>query len=321
METQIFLGLEHIEEAAALLKHGELVAFPTETVYGLGACIFDEQAVGKIFTVKGRPSDNPLIAHIANIEEISTLSVDFPQKRLQLLADAFWPGPLTLVVPKKDTVPDIVSAKLPTVAVRMPDHPIALTLIRFAGQPIVAPSANTSTRPSPTTAQHVLDDLRGKIAGVIDGGPCPVGIESTVLDITRSVPLVLRPGFVTREQIKEVLHCDVDLYDPVIHGNEQLNSPGLRYRHYAPNAKVILLKDETEIESLVTSEGKNTLLLSNRRTHSLSELITRHPLSAETLYSELRDADKNNMTLVFILPDETDLQNEGLMNRIRKATG
>jgi L-threonylcarbamoyladenylate synthase len=319
MQTQVYTDQSGIEQAAERIKQGELIAFPTETVYGLGAGIFHETAIKKIFEVKGRPSDNPLIAHISTPEEIHTIATDIPKDRFLKLSTAFWPGPLTIVVPKKSEVPNSVTANLPTVAVRMPDHVLALELIRLVGEPLVAPSANISGFPSPTTAQHVQADLDGKIAGIIDGGPCRVGIESTVIDITRIRPLVLRPGAITREQIQEVLFEPVDLYDKAVHGDEKVNSPGLRYRHYAPNAKVILIKDDMEITE-VGCTYQTALLLTNRQIAGLPPEIILHPLTMETLYSEFRKADQQQIPLVLIYPDETARKSEGLMNRIYKAT-
>jgi len=195
---------ENIKHCAAVIRNGDLVAFPTETVYGLGANALDESSVAKIFNIKGRPQDNPLIVHITSIDEVKPLVVDVPDV-FELLAGRYWPGPLTLIMKKSDIIPDNVTAGLKTVAIRMPAHPAALALIRAFGSPIAAPSANPSGRPSPTKASHVLSDIGGKIPYILDGGDCEVGIESTVLDISGVVPKILRPGFVTYEELKNLL--------------------------------------------------------------------------------------------------------------------
>lgn len=242
-----------IDEAAAVLREGGTVAFPTETVYGLGANALDPAAVRGIFAAKGRPSDNPLIAHLASRKTLEELVGEVPppvEERLNLLIDRFWPGPLTLILPRKPVVPDVVTGGLETVAVRMPDHPVALALIAAAGVPVAAPSANTSGRPSPTTADHVAADLDGKVDMIIDGGPTGVGVESTVLDLTTQVPTLLRPGGVTYEELKALLG-GVDLDQGLLsrahndhkdEGHSRPRSPGMKYTHYAPRARVILVE-------------------------------------------------------------------------------
>jgi len=237
---------QNIMEGALLLQAGQPVAFPTETVYGLGASAFNAQAVESIFAAKQRPADNPLIVHIANAEQAPTLC--HWTETAQLLADAFWPGPLTLVLLKKAIVPDIVTAGLCSVAIRMPGHAVALRLIQAAELPIAAPSANSSGRPSPTTAQHVLDDLQGRIPLILDGGRCQVGLESTVLDLQGYVPTILRPGAVTPEQIAFIIgDCRVadSVMRPLRPGESAL-SPGMRHRHYAPKAKLTLVEGGQE---------------------------------------------------------------------------
>jgi L-threonylcarbamoyladenylate synthase len=227
---------EVVNAASATLEQGGLVAFPTETVYGLAADAFNDSAIRKIFEAKGRPSDNPLIVHIADISSLTTLTASFPEVGT-LLARTFWPGPLTLVAQRTDRVSDLITAGLDTVAVRMPNHPVALALIRRLGRGIVAPSANISGRPSPTTAQHVFEDLNGKIDVILDAGPTRIGIESTVLDITQDPPVILRKGGLAREAIETVIgpvRADVE-------GELGKRSPGNRYKHYAPRARVILV--------------------------------------------------------------------------------
>ncbi len=227
-------------EAAALIRAGELVAFPTETVYGLGANALDPEAVKKIYAAKGRPSWNPLISHVSSRAMLRTLVRSFP-KDFDVLAKHFMPGPLTFLLPKTDIVPDEVSAGLDATTVRMPKHPVALRLIETAGVPIAAPSANRSGRTSPTTADHVLEDLDGRIAAVIDGGSSDVGVESTVIDIMQDPHMILRPGGVTKEEIEAVLGRSVTVFKAAAEGTTKkgLPSPGMTLRHYAPNAQLI----------------------------------------------------------------------------------
>ena len=249
MQTQLIKSedKEGLKRAAGLLKNGELVAVPTETVYGLAANALNGEAVSNIFKAKGRPQDNPLIVHIANIEEIYPLVKNF-DTRAKKLADAFWPGPLTIILPKSERIPKEVSAGLDTVAIRMPSHPIARQIIELCGCPLAAPSANTSGKPSPTTAQHVMDDMNGKIAAVVDGGACSVGVESTVITLASDVPRVLRPGGITPEQLKSVLgevEIDKAVFKALEEGQKVL-SPGMKYKHYSPNARVIIVKGKLE---------------------------------------------------------------------------
>lgn len=245
METALLNGKreEDIMEAAALLQAGGLVAIPTETVYGLAANALNGNAVKRIFEAKGRPQDNPLIVHIASLDTLPKLVASVPDEALAL-ADRFWPGPLTIILPKASCIPDEVSAGLETVAVRFPSHPVARAIIQASGLPLAAPSANTSGRPSPTKAEHVLHDLRGKIEAVVDGGDCGVGLESTVVSLAGDRPRLLRPGGVTHEQLEEVLGA-VEIDPAVTHAvqkNAVVSSPGMKYKHYSPKAKVVILK-------------------------------------------------------------------------------
>jgi len=231
-----------IREAALCLRRGGLVAFPTETVYGLGADATNGKAVAAVFGVKGRPPDNPLIVHVASLEDARALVTGVGEAATALM-EAFWPGPLSLVLPRSDLVVPAVSCGLDTVAIRMPAHPVALELLRQAGVPVAAPSANVSGRPSPTRAEHVLADLGGRVDFVLDGGPCPVGVESTVLDLTGPVPVLLRPGGVTVEDLRKVV--GEVLVTP--RGEPPVaRSPGLRYRHYAPRAGLVLVEGPPE---------------------------------------------------------------------------
>lgn len=238
-----------IERAAAILQQGGLVAMPTETVYGLAANALDGEAVRRIFEAKGRPMDNPLIVHVADFSDIDRLHLvaEIPEKAKQL-AEAFWPGPLTIIMKKGDVIPDEVSAGLDTVAIRIPSHPDAHRLMAQSGLALAAPSANTSGKPSPTTADHVRDDMDGKIGAILDGGACSVGVESTVITTVTDVPRVLRPGLITREQIEAVIG-PVEVDPAVLHQlkkGERAASPGMKYKHYAPRVRVVLVSAEDD---------------------------------------------------------------------------
>ncbi len=350
METQIIKiditvpGWESkLDPAAQVLKSGGLVAFPTETVYGLGANAFDAQAVENIFKAKGRPSDNPLIVHIADIRTIDTLACTVPRV-VPLLVDTFWPGPLTLVMPKSERIPSIITAGLDTVGIRMPSHPIALALINKAGIPIAAPSANSSGRPSPTLSKHVIEDLSGKVDIIIDGGSTNVGVESTVLDTTVEPPIVLRPGGVTLEQLQRLLG-NIDA-DPTLNmadsGDIHPRSPGMKYRHYAPNATLLLLQGPIERVAVEISkraelyykEGGSVGILSTEETAALYEpYLYRHckilslgsrksPESlAANLFRCLRDFDDNGISIILAEAPDIEGIGQAVMNRMLKASG
>jgi len=310
VETEI-LTPKQIDQAAAWIKKGELVAFPTETVYGLGASIFNEEAMAKIFVAKGRPRDNPLIAHVASLEAVSQIAVDLPET-FYLLARRFFPGPLTLVVLRHPKVPALASADLPTIALRQPSHPVAQEFIKAAGVPLVAPSANLSGNPSGTTACHVLEDLRGKIAAIIDAGPCSIGIESTVLDLVSfERPTILRPGQITKEQIEGVLGQEV-----VYYSKGRRASPGMRYRHYAPQAIVKLFFEEEKLRAYLESAFPcRRLVLSQDK---IEGPFLHLPLSAQTLYASLRKGDEERCEELLLLCSKAILADVGLMNRITK---
>lgn len=283
-----------LEQAALLLKKGQLVAFPTETVYGLGAPIFNRDCIKKIFETKKRPADNPLIAHIHNLAEIEAIATDIP-KECYLLAEKFFPGPLTLVLRKAKAVPAEVSKE--TIAFRMPRHDLALKLIELVGEPLVAPSANLSGRPSPTSANHVLEDLKGQIAAVIDGGACQVGIESTVISLCDPKrPLLLRPGTITQEELEAFLKCKIE------RAQASLQSPGTRYRHYAPKAKVYLFESQDLLDH-----------------HCQSKYCKRKVAipTEQTLYAILREADEDHCEEVCLLCTQV---RPGLMDRMLKAS-
>jgi len=332
-----------LSPAAQVLKSGGLVAFPTETVYGLGANALDEEAVKRIYVAKGRPSDNPLIVHIADVEAVKTLTDRIP-KSVPLLMDAFWPGPLTLVMPKSEKVPSVITAGLDTVGIRMPAHPIALALIKQAGIPIAAPSANSSGKPSPTMAKHVIEDLSGKVDMIIDGGNTDVGVESTVLDTTSEPPVILRPGGVSYEQLRELLgQVDTDRTVSMADcGNITPKAPGMKYRHYAPKASLLLLQGPAERlvaeisrrAGLYIREGSSVGILATDETVSLYEpsihssciILSlgsrKKPESlAANLFRRLREFDEKGVKV--ILAEAPDINGIGraVMNRLLKASG
>ncbi len=340
---------KQLDHAAEVLKAGGLVAFPTETVYGLGANALDTKAVEGVFKAKGRPSDNPLIVHIADIGVLESLVNTVPETA-PLLMETFWPGPLTLVMPKSDKVPSIITAGLDTVAIRMPSHPIALALIKKAGVPLAAPSANSSGRPSPTLAKHVAEDLSGKIDIIIDGGSTNIGLESTVLDVASGQPTILRPGGITLEQLQQLLGTvgsDLEL-SPEPAGNladtppPPPRSPGMKHRHYAPNAVLLLVQGQhdrvvNEIgrrAELYLNEGTAIGILTTNETAALYEptlyttcriLSLGSRLQPETLASNLfrclREFDEKAVEV--ILAESPEVAGIGLavMNRLTKAAG
>ncbi len=320
-----------IQEAAQLLRDGEVIGFPTETVYGLGADAMSNQAVEKIFLAKGRPSDNPLIVHIAMKEQLQTIVTEVPLMAEKLM-DAFWPGPLTIILPKKDGLSEKVTAGLDTVGVRMPSHPVALALLKAADVPVAAPSANRSGRPSPTTARHVYDDLKGKIAGVIDGGTTGVGVESTVVDCTGDIPIILRPGGVTREQLEEVV--GIVVMDESLK-NEKITpkSPGMKYTHYAPDAPLVIVEGSKEfLQEIVNKEkqaGKKIGVLTTAENQSYYQADVvlacgeRRDLSsvAQHLYDVLRRFNDYDIDAIYSESFTEKGIGQAIMNRLTKASG
>lgn len=327
---------EIMQQAAALINKGEVVSFPTETVYGLGADGLNPTAVAKIFAAKGRPNDNPLILHIARKEDIAQLTTGLNANAKKLM-EHFWPGPLTMVVNKAAIVPDAVSAGLDTVAVRFPSNKFAQDFIRACACPIAAPSANISGRPSPTNAQDVLEDMQGKIAAILDGGSCGIGLESTVVDTTEPVPTILRPGGITYEMLTEVLGA-VEI-DPALQGDKNFKpkAPGMKYRHYAPKAPVYLFEGDARSELLniikrALAKNMRVGVLCGRELEAkLKELKaadlqiscwgdSKEALAADLFYL-LRDFDRTKPDV--ILAEGVDEEGIGLaiMNRLRKAAG
>lgn len=348
-----------IKKAADILQNGGLVAFPTETVYGLGADALNETAAAKIYAAKGRPSDNPLIVHIADTQAVYELASYVPESA-RLLMEAFWPGPLTIVLPKKAIVPDGTTGGLDTVAIRMPSHPVALAMIRESGVYVAAPSANTSGRPSPTTAQHVVEDMSGRIEMILDGGAVGIGIESTIVDLTGDIPTILRPGFITRSMLEAIIGpVEIDRalieFDP----NLRPKAPGMKYTHYAPKGELSIVEysgsennnqsmrhtseehniDETDvlriadkINELVAdkvSQGFKAVVITteeHRQLYSCDNILVVGSLKvgetiAAGLYAVLRECDKLGADYIY-----TEAFNQGelggaIMNRLIKAAG
>lgn len=343
MHTEYFIvdknnpNKEILGQAAELLKQGKLVAFPTETVYGLGANGLDEKAVASIFEAKGRPSDNPLILHIANKEAVNELVAHIPANA-KILMDTYWPGPLTIVFRRKAVVPDIVTGGLDTVGIRLPDSLVARELIALAGTPIAAPSANTSGRPSPTSTAAVLADLEGKIDAVVDAGSCEIGVESTVVDCTTPVPTLLRPGGITLEMLTATLG-EVEI-DPILSGSFELSprSPGMKYTHYAPDAPMILFEGPYPQVADLLLEEVTSALAAGKRVGALVSAQTAANLPEEVvttvygnrqqvdeiaanLYMALRSYDNNIVDVIYAEGISEDGLGLAVMNRLRKASG
>lgn len=300
------------------------MAFPTETVYGLGANALNPQAVAAIFAAKGRPADNPLIVHVGDLVGLEQVAYQNPLA--EKLAAAFWPGPLTLVLPKKPLIPHIVSAGLPTVAVRIPGNPIALGLIQAAGLPLAAPSANTSARPSPTTALHVAEDLNGKIDLILDGGPADIGLESTVLDLSQSRPRILRPGGISREDLLPYLN-EVEYASGQ---SDRPSSPGMKYLHYAPKGQVILGESRELADLWQQAQPLPTLVLGWGESLAnlppearICPLGNRGDLDAyaRNLFAAFRQADRDNIQRLIVEKVEEKGLGVAIMNRLHKSAG
>lgn len=329
---------EELAEAAQILRDGGLVAFPTETVYGLGANALNEEAAKKIYAAKGRPSDNPLIAHISCMEELEPLVKEIPEAGRKL-AEAYWPGPLTMIFPKSSIVPYGTTGGLETVAVRMPSDPVANRLIHLAKVPVAAPSANTSGRPSPTTAQHVWQDMNGRIEMILDGGPVGIGVESTIVDVSGEVPTLLRPGAVTMEMLeKTVGHVEID---PAIQGPPTADfhpkAPGMKYRHYAPHAQMTLVEGEAEAVANKINELVKEGLEQNLRVgvictdesrssypdglvRSVGERAKEETI-AHNLFAVLREFDDLDVDCIYSESFSKDHLGQAIMNRLTKAAG
>lgn len=329
MKTEIYLPTtENLEICAELLRSGELVAFPTETVYGLGGNALDPLAAKKIYAAKGRPSDNPLIVHIADKETVNVLAARVPEKA-QIVMERFMPGPVTIVLPKKDVVPDAVTGGLKTVAVRMPSNTVALALISRSGVPVCAPSANTSTRPSPTSAAHVYNDLCGKIPAILDGGDCEVGVESTVIDFTTEKPRLLRAGGMPIETLEAAIG-EIE----IVRNSKVALCPGMKYKHYSPLADVFValpgegLKERMRAAyDALTGEGKKTLIIALEDTAAeMGERNVRlagkdYADYAHNLFAFLRDADADGYKAVVCEGADERLLGASVANRLIKAAG
>ncbi len=336
MKTQIFEikntdNQKDIASASEILRNGGLVAIPTETVYGLAANALDPRAVSRIFEAKGRPNDNPLIVHISSIDEVYPLVTEFPDKA-KVLADAFWPGPLTVILPKARIVPDEVSPGLSTVAIRMPEHPVARAIIKEAGVPLAAPSANSSGLPSPTRASHVIDDMNGKIDAIVDGGECSVGVESTVITLATPVPKLLRPGGITPEQLESVLG-EIEIDSAVTHKlaeGEVAASPGMKYKHYTPKAQVYIIKgsfpsfkcfvdySKQEGDYALCFEGEEEKLSINAISYGKENCPEEQ---AHNLFSLLREMDEIGAKRVFVRRPDPKGVGLAVYNRLIRAAG
>ena len=320
-----------IRVGGELIAEGKLVGFPTETVYGLGGNALDAEAVRAIFAAKGRPADNPLIVHVADAEGIDLFCT--PNPTAERLMEAFWPGPLTLLLPKKEIIPDVTTAGLTTVALRCPKHPAARALVRAARVPVAAPSGNRSGRPSPTTAQHMMEDMKGLIPLILDGGPCSVGVESTVLDVTGPVPVILRPGEITREQIADTVgNCEVagSVMRPLREG-EAAPSPGMKHRHYAPKGKMTVVRGRDarkvaeRVKELYDTGGTACILChrdhmdlyGNRRTENLGSSPEE---TAHLLFAALRKMDEMDIERIIAEGWEENGVGLAVMNRMARAS-
>jgi len=326
-----------IDKAGQILKAGGLVAFPTETVYGLGGNALDVNASHKIYAAKGRPSDNPLIIHIADMESLELIVKEVPEKALAL-ASAYWPGPLTMIFPKSDLVPYETTGGLDSVAVRMPSHPIARALIRAGGGYIAAPSANTSGRPSPTSAAHVIEDLGERIDMVVDGGDVQIGLESTIVDFTEAVPVILRPGYISEDMLREVLG-QVRMEQGLIDDMDQKapKAPGMKYKHYAPKARLIVVEGE---ECKVTAAIKEKVREHLEQGEAAGVICTDETYEqylpgcvksigkrsdeegiAHHLYRVLREFDQEEVSFIYSEAFYTPRLGQAIMNRLQKAAG
>ena len=326
-----------IEKAGQIIRNGGLVAFPTETVYGLGGDALNAQSSQKIYAAKGRPSDNPLIVHICRLDDIYDIVSEFPESA-QKLAENYWPGPLTMVLPKSDKVPDETTGGLSTVAVRMPVDPIALSFIKAPGGYLAAPSANTSGKPSPTKAKYVIEDMDGKIDMIIDGGDVEIGLESTIVDLSGTVPMLLRPGFITLDMLRECLG-EVRMDPTLFSGDykEPPKAPGMKYRHYAPKGiltivsgmEIAVVERINELVETAVLEGKKVGVIATDETlpkydcSCVKSVGTRKDevSIAHNLYRILREFDDEDVELIYSEAFDTPNMGQAIMNRLLKAAG
>ena len=329
------IDIDIIKEMAEKIRNGETVIFPTETVYGLGANAMDENATKKIYEAKGRPSDNPLIVHIADVEEVDKIALEVGEKARKAM-DEFWPGPLTIILKKKEIVPNVTSGGLSTVAIRMPSNKIANALIRESKTQIAAPSANISGRPSPTKAEHVVKEMSGRVSGIIMGGDCNFGLESTVVDFSEDKPMILRPGSITKEMLEEVLG-DVSI-DPSLSKKEdniKAKAPGMKYKHYSPNAQVYIVKGEennvivkmNELSKKNYAENKKTGIMCMSKDVDkfecdyIVDLGKDYDEVASNLFDALIKMDEAKMDIVYSVCFESCGVGQAIMNRLLKSAG
>lgn len=327
-----------IEQAGRIIREGGLVAFPTETVYGLGGNALDETASGKIYAAKGRPSDNPLIVHISSLEQLPQLVQEIPPIAEKLM-DAFWPGPLTIILRKSEIVPYATTGGLETVGIRYPDHPAALALIEAAGVPIAAPSANASGRPSPTCAEHVWQDMEGRIECILDGGEVGIGVESTIIDVTGEVPMILRPGYITKEMAEQVVGevaVDAAVLQQVS-AAVRPKAPGMKYRHYAPKAPMTIVQGEqaavieriNQLAAEAKEHGQRVGIIATDETAGDYEAQIVQSIGSRTqadsiahnLYAVLREFDDLDVDVIYSEGFADDHLGWAIMNRLRKAAG
>ena len=343
METKV-ITIDHkvmdeavLQEAGTIIKNGGLVAFPTETVYGLGGDALNRESAKKIYAAKGRPSDNPLIVHICSMDALKPIVEEIPEA-VERLADAFWPGPLTIIMKKSQLVPKETTGGLETVAVRMPSHPVALKFIEYAGGYVAAPSANVSGRPSPTKAKYVVEDMSGRIEMILDGDGIDIGLESTIVDMTSDVPMILRPGYITREMLEKVLgEVAVDKTILDINCKEPPKAPGMRYRHYAPKAQLTIVEgnsantiatinaftreaqEKGEKVGIIGTEETKALYIGD----SIKSVGKRRDEEAiaRTLYTILREFDDEDVNVIYSESFAECNMGQAIMNRLLKAAG
>lgn len=327
-------------EAIEIIRNGGLVAFPTETVYGLGGDAKNSEASKKIYEAKGRPSDNPLIVHIHDFSELEEIAMEVPEDA-RVLNQAFWPGPLTMIVKKNEVIPLTTTGGLDTVAIRMPSHPIARTFLTESNVMIAAPSANTSGRPSPTVADHVWEDLNGKIDCLIDGGSSDIGLESTIVDLSEGIPTILRPGFINKEMLEKALGKEVRIDPGILDQNAGKNirpkAPGMRYKHYAPKGNLIIVEGQEDkvvseinkLEKEAKKEGKKTGIIftnEDKDKYSADVLFAignrdDEDSIARNLYAILRECDSKGIDAIFSESFNTPRIGQAIMNRLLKAAG
>ena len=343
METKV-ITIDHknidetvLQEAGRIIKEGGLVAFPTETVYGLGGDALNKESSRKIYEAKGRPSDNPLIVHISNMEDLNSIVEEVPED-VYRLAEAFWPGPLTIIMKKSTLVPKETTGGLDTVAVRMPSHPVALKFIEYAGGYVAAPSANVSGRPSPTRAKYVIEDMSGRIDMILDGDGIDIGLESTIVDMTGEIPMILRPGYITLDMLQKVLgevSTDKTILD--INCKDAPKAPGMRYRHYAPKGQLTIVEGDVaktidkinELTMQAHKKGKKVGIIGTEETRkqyagdSVKSVGKRSDEEsiARTLYAILREFDDEGVTVIYSESFSECSMGQAIMNRLLKAAG